>query len=192
MRMRLSLVASLFLALASLAALAQDYGQDRDRDRGQDRDRPRRWGRPHPTPRRCLLLPRRRLLRRLLLHAAAIAGLECLAASTTRSPPSASSAEPSCRALKMVTTVAAACAWTMMFDNLMRFRLPGDPAKSWNDRISALAVFNPRDDWDRQHPHQRGPRLISSNHIDHTEGIHHPGRSPWPYPPVHHIVISHN
>ena len=37
-------------------------------------------------------------------------------------------------------------------DTLMRFRLPSDPAKSWNDRISAIAVFQMRDDWDRQHP----------------------------------------
>lgn len=37
-------------------------------------------------------------------------------------------------------------------DTLMRFRLPGDQAKSWNDRISAIAVFQMRDDWDRQHP----------------------------------------
>ncbi len=36
-------------------------------------------------------------------------------------------------------------------DSLMRYRLPGDQAKSWNDRVSAIAVFNPRDDWDRQH-----------------------------------------
>lgn len=37
-------------------------------------------------------------------------------------------------------------------DNLIRYRLPGDRAKSWNDRISAIAVFRERDDWDRQHP----------------------------------------
>jgi hypothetical protein len=37
-------------------------------------------------------------------------------------------------------------------DNLMRYRLPGDRAKSWNDRISAIAVFRQRDDWDRGHP----------------------------------------
>ena len=37
-------------------------------------------------------------------------------------------------------------------DTLMRYRLPGDRAKSWNDRLSAIAVYNPRDDWDRQHP----------------------------------------
>lgn len=36
-------------------------------------------------------------------------------------------------------------------DNLMRYRLPGDRVKSWNDRVSAIAVFRPRDDWDRQH-----------------------------------------
>jgi hypothetical protein len=36
-------------------------------------------------------------------------------------------------------------------DNLERMRLPGDPIKSWNDRVSAIAVFNARDAWDRQH-----------------------------------------
>jgi hypothetical protein len=36
-------------------------------------------------------------------------------------------------------------------DTLARYRLPGDQSKSWNDRISSIAVFNPRDDWDRGH-----------------------------------------
>ncbi len=37
-------------------------------------------------------------------------------------------------------------------DSLVRARLPGDPAKSWNDRISAIAVYLPRDVWDQGHP----------------------------------------
>jgi hypothetical protein len=37
-------------------------------------------------------------------------------------------------------------------DSLLRARLPGDPGKSWNDRISAIAVYLPRDIWDQGHP----------------------------------------
>ncbi len=37
-------------------------------------------------------------------------------------------------------------------NSLLRLRLPDDPRKSWNDRISAIAVFQPRDAWDRDHP----------------------------------------
>jgi hypothetical protein len=37
-------------------------------------------------------------------------------------------------------------------DNLKEIRLPDNPAKSWNDRISAIAVHGDRDEWDRNHP----------------------------------------
>jgi hypothetical protein len=37
-------------------------------------------------------------------------------------------------------------------DSLLRLRLPEDPRKSWNDRVSAIAVYRPRDPWDQQHP----------------------------------------
>ena len=35
-------------------------------------------------------------------------------------------------------------------DTLVRYRLPNNPAKSWNDRISSIAVFGDRDDWDHR------------------------------------------
>jgi hypothetical protein len=150
MRKRLSLAAFLLLALASLSALAQDYGQDRDRDR--DRDQPRQWGRPHP-PRAgacffrdagfsgdyfCMRAGERwpsmppgfndRISSIRVFGGAVVQGFE--------------NGDFSGRRMRVDRDV----------DSLIRFRLPGDPAKSWNDRISALAVFNPRDDWDRQHP----------------------------------------
>ncbi len=152
MRMRLSLVASLFLALASLAALAQDYGQDRDRDRGQDRDQPRQWGRPHP-PRAGACFYR---------DAGFSGDYFCMRAGDRwpRMPRGFNDQISSIRvfggALVQGFENGDYGGRRMRVDhdvdNLMRFRLPGDPAKSWNDRISALAVFNPRDDWDRQHP----------------------------------------
>jgi hypothetical protein len=37
-------------------------------------------------------------------------------------------------------------------DNLKEIRLPDNPSKSWNDRISAIAVHGDRDEWDRNHP----------------------------------------
>lgn len=37
-------------------------------------------------------------------------------------------------------------------DTLARIRLPDNPSKSWNDRISSIAVYQDRDDWDRGHP----------------------------------------
>ena len=37
-------------------------------------------------------------------------------------------------------------------DNLKEIRLPDNPSKSWNDRISAIAVHRDRDEWDRNHP----------------------------------------
>ena len=37
--------------------------------------------------------------------------------------------------------------------NLLHFRLANDPYRSWNDRISSIAVIGDRDDWDRD----RGP-----------------------------------
>jgi hypothetical protein len=40
-------------------------------------------------------------------------------------------------------------------DDLSRFRLPENPAKSWNDRISSIAVFREHDEWER-HDHDQG------------------------------------
>jgi hypothetical protein len=37
-------------------------------------------------------------------------------------------------------------------DDLRRIRLPDNPFKSWNDRISSIAVHRERDEWDRRHP----------------------------------------
>jgi hypothetical protein len=34
-------------------------------------------------------------------------------------------------------------------DSLLRYRIPENPAKSWNDRISSIAVIGDRDEWDR-------------------------------------------
>lgn len=34
-------------------------------------------------------------------------------------------------------------------DSLLRYRLPENPSKSWNDRVSSIAVFGDRDPWDR-------------------------------------------
>ena len=42
-----------------------------------------------------------------------------------------------------------------VFD-LNAFRLPQDPGRSWNDRISSIAVFRDHDDWERR-DHDRGP-----------------------------------
>lgn len=37
-------------------------------------------------------------------------------------------------------------------DSLLRIRLPQNPSKSWNDRISSISVYVDHDDWDRRHP----------------------------------------
>jgi hypothetical protein len=37
-------------------------------------------------------------------------------------------------------------------DSLIRIRMPQDLSKSWNDRISSIAVYLDHDDWDRGHP----------------------------------------
>jgi hypothetical protein len=37
-------------------------------------------------------------------------------------------------------------------DDLRRLRLPDSPFKSWNDRVSSIAVHRERDEWDRSHP----------------------------------------
>ena len=39
--------------------------------------------------------------------------------------------------------------------DLSRFRIPEYPDKSWNDRISAIAVFREHDEWERR-DHDRG------------------------------------
>jgi len=41
-------------------------------------------------------------------------------------------------------------------DNLKRFPLADVPFKDWNDRISSIAVFRDRDEWERRdHNHDR-------------------------------------
>lgn len=35
--------------------------------------------------------------------------------------------------------------------DLRELRLPGDPSKSWSDRISSIAVFGDRDEWEERH-----------------------------------------
>lgn len=37
-------------------------------------------------------------------------------------------------------------------NDLRGIRLPDNPSKSWNDRISSIAVHAERDEWDRSHP----------------------------------------
>ena len=37
-------------------------------------------------------------------------------------------------------------------NDLRAIRLPDNTSKTWNDRISSLAVHADRDDWDRGHP----------------------------------------
>jgi hypothetical protein len=49
-------------------------------------------------------------------------------------------------------------------DNLRVFRLPEYPEKSWNDRISSIAVFREHDEWER-HDRGQGPN---------------PGQPPYP------------
>lgn len=36
-------------------------------------------------------------------------------------------------------------------DDLRRIRLEDNPSKSWNDRISAIAVFREHDEWEQPH-----------------------------------------
>ena len=42
-------------------------------------------------------------------------------------------------------------------NDLRRFRLPTDPSRTWNDRISSIAVHRSNDDWDRGHPDRERP-----------------------------------
>lgn len=42
-------------------------------------------------------------------------------------------------------------------NNLGHVRLRSVPSKSWNDRISSIAVFRENDDWDRGHPDRDRP-----------------------------------
>jgi hypothetical protein len=42
-------------------------------------------------------------------------------------------------------------------NNLARVRLVSVPSKSWNDRISSIAVFRQNDNWDRNHPDRYRP-----------------------------------
>ncbi len=37
-------------------------------------------------------------------------------------------------------------------DNLTHIRLPDNVSRDWNDRISSIAIYHDRDDWDRRHP----------------------------------------
>lgn len=37
--------------------------------------------------------------------------------------------------------------------SLRNFRLPENPNKSWNDRITSIAVFRDRDEWGGRHDH---------------------------------------
>ncbi len=37
-------------------------------------------------------------------------------------------------------------------DTLARIRLRENPSKTWNDRISSIAVYRDHDDWDQRHP----------------------------------------
>jgi len=36
--------------------------------------------------------------------------------------------------------------------DLRRLRLPDNPSKNWDDRISSIAVYVANDSWDRSHP----------------------------------------
>ncbi len=36
--------------------------------------------------------------------------------------------------------------------DLHYYKLPDNPSKNWNDRISAMAVYRANDSWDRGHP----------------------------------------
>jgi hypothetical protein len=36
--------------------------------------------------------------------------------------------------------------------DLRSLRIPRDPSRTWNDRISAIAVYRANDPWDRSHP----------------------------------------
>jgi hypothetical protein len=37
-------------------------------------------------------------------------------------------------------------------ENLQHIKLPDNSNRSWNDRISSIAVHRERDEWDRNHP----------------------------------------
>ena len=36
--------------------------------------------------------------------------------------------------------------------DLSHFRLRNDPSRTWNDRVSSIAVYRANDEWDRGHP----------------------------------------
>jgi Peptidase inhibitor family I36 len=36
--------------------------------------------------------------------------------------------------------------------DLHHLRVPNDPSRNWNDRVSSLAVYRANDNWDRGHP----------------------------------------
>jgi hypothetical protein len=150
MRLRFSLATLLLLGLASLTVLAQNRDQDRDRD--QDRGQQRQWGHPRP-PRAGACFYKE-------------AGFEgdyfCLRAGE-RWPSMPPGFNDRISSIRVMGGAVVQLFEDSNFggrrlridddvDSLVRFRLPGDPGKSWNDRVSAIAVFNPRDDWDRQHP----------------------------------------
>ena len=42
-------------------------------------------------------------------------------------------------------------------NDLRRLRLPTDPSRTWNDRISSIAVYRENDEWDRGHPDRGYP-----------------------------------
>jgi len=42
-------------------------------------------------------------------------------------------------------------------NDLRRFRLPTDPSRTWNDRISSISVYRANDEWDRGHPDRDHP-----------------------------------
>jgi hypothetical protein len=150
MRSRLSLAALLLLALTSLTAIAQDRDQGRDHDRGQQGQW--QWGRPRP-PRAGACFYR---------DASFSGDYFCMRAGD-RWPGMPRGFNDQISSIRVFGGALVQGFENGDFggrrmrvdhdvDNLIRFRLPGDEAKSWNDRISALAVFSPRDDWDRQHP----------------------------------------
>jgi Peptidase inhibitor family I36 len=36
--------------------------------------------------------------------------------------------------------------------DLSRFRIPDNPSKNWNNRVSSISVYRANDAWDRSHP----------------------------------------
>lgn len=37
-------------------------------------------------------------------------------------------------------------------NDLHYYRMPNDPSRNWNDRVSAISVYRANDAWDRNHP----------------------------------------